>query len=140
HAVITVPAYFEERQRAATRKAGEEAGLVIKKIIDEPSAAAVAYGFTISRGEPRRLLVFDLGGGTFDVAIIVTAKDPEGRNHFEPLEITGDSWLGGDDFDREVVGEIISWVKQQYAYDPSDNKVFLLHAKQAAETAKIALS
>ncbi|MFL6211952.1 MAG: Hsp70 family protein [Pyrinomonadaceae bacterium] len=140
HAVITVPAYFEERQRAATLQAGKEAGFIIKKIIDEPSAAAVAYGYTISRGEPQRLLVFDLGGGTFDVSIIATAKDPKGRNHFETLEISGDNWLGGDDFDREIMSEIFAWVKREYDYDPSEDKVFLLLAKQAAEKAKIALS
>lgn len=140
HAVITVPAYFEERQRAATREAGKKAGLIIKRIIDEPSAAAIAYGFTISRGERRRLLVFDLGGGTFDVSIISTVKDPRERNHFESLVVSGDNWLGGDDFDNEIVGEIAAWVKKKYDYDPTPDKIFQLLAKQAAERAKITLS
>lgn len=140
HAVITVPAYFEERQRAATRKAGEEAGLIVKKIIDEPSAAAIAYGLTVSQGQRRRFLVFDLGGGTFDVSIIQTVMDPEGKNHFDVLEIRGDNWLGGDDFDREIVNEIVAWVEDQYGFDPSGDKIFQLLAKQSAERAKVALS
>jgi molecular chaperone DnaK len=140
HAVITVPAYFGEPQRAATRAAGEQAGLIIKKIIDEPSAAAIAYGFTISQGQRRRLLVYDLGGGTFDVSIIMTVMDPKGKNHFEVLDYRGDNWLGGDDFDREIVDDMVAWIKETYDFDPSTDKAFQLVAKQAAEQAKIALS
>ncbi|MEW6733405.1 MAG: Hsp70 family protein [Acidobacteriota bacterium] len=140
HAVITVPAYFEERQRAATRQAGEKAGLIVKKIIDEPSAAAIAYGFTVSQGKRQRLLVFDLGGGTFDVSIIYTVMDPEGKNHFEVFETRGDNWLGGDDFDEEIVREIASAIEKEYGFNPSGDKMFRLLAKQAAERAKIALS
>lgn len=140
HAVITVPAYFEERQRSATRDAGERAGLIIKKIIDEPSAAAISYGVTVSQGQRRRLLVYDLGGGTFDVSVILTVMDPKGKNHFEVLDYRGDNWLGGDDFDREIVGEMVAWTKRAYNFDPSGDKVFQLLAKQSAEQAKIALS
>jgi molecular chaperone DnaK len=140
HAVITVPAYFEESQRAATRDAGQRAGLIVKKIIDEPSSAAIAYGITVSRGERRRMLVYDLGGGTFDVSIILTTMDPKGRNHFEVLDYRGNNWLGGDDFDREIVGEMITWIKQTYSCDPSGDKAFHLLAKQAAEQAKITLT
>jgi molecular chaperone DnaK len=139
HAVITVPAYFEERQRAATRKAGELAGLVVKRIIDEPSAAAIAYGFTVSQGARKRLLVFDLGGGTFDVSLILTVMDPKGKNHFEGLEIRGDNWLGGDDFDRAIVGQMVKEILREYKFDPSPDAVFQLLAKDAAEKAKIAL-
>ncbi len=140
HAVITVPAYFEERQRAATRQAGKEAGLIVKKIIDEPSAAAIAYGFTVSQGKRQRLLVFDLGGGTFDVSIIQTVMDPKGKNHFEVLEIRGDNWLGGDDFDNAIVGEIVAAVEQGYGFNPSSDRIFQLLARQAAGRAKITLS
>jgi len=140
HAVITVPAYFEERQRAATRKAGEQAGLIVKRIIDEPSAAAIAYGFTISKGARKKILVFDLGGGTFDISIIMTVKDPKGRNHFEVLEGRGDNWLGGDDFDREIVKEITAHIAGEYKFSPAGDPNFELLAKQAAERAKIALS
>lgn len=140
HAVITVPAYFEERQRAATRQAGELAGLVVKKIIDEPSAAAVAYGVEVGKGQRQRLLVFDLGGGTFDVSIIMTTLDPKGKNHFEVLEITGDNWLGGDDFDREIVRIIMAAVEEQYGFDAFEDRAFQLQAKQAAERAKIELT
>jgi molecular chaperone DnaK len=140
HAVITVPAYFTERQRAATRKAGEQAGLIVKKIIDEPSAAAIAYGFSILKGDRTTLLVFDLGGGTFDVSIIITAMDPRGKNHFEVLQIGGDNWLGGDDFDREIMSLIVEWTQEKYKVDPSSDRSFQLLAKQAAERAKIALS
>ena len=140
HAVITVPAYFKERQRAATLQAGQQAGLIVKKIIDEPSAAAIAYGFDAVKDKRQRLLVFDLGGGTFDVSIILTALDPLGKNHFEVLDIRGDDWLGGDDFDSEIVREIVASIVQDYGIDPSDDKVFQLLAKQAAEKAKITLS
>ncbi len=140
HAVITVPAYFEERQRAATIKAGQQAGLIVKKIIDEPSAAAVAYGVTVSRGERRRLLVFDLGGGTFDVSIIQTVQDPRGRDHFDVLEHRGDNWLGGDDFDLEIVDEINGWIEKQCGFNPAGDKAFQLKAKRLAEKAKKTLS
>jgi molecular chaperone DnaK len=140
HAVITVPAYFEERQRAATRQAGELAGFIVKKIIDEPSAAAIAYGIASGSQQRQRLLVFDLGGGTFDVSIIQSMPDPQGKNHFEVLEIGGDPWLGGDDFDREIIEEIIRENQSAAAEDLGANRRFQMEAKQLAERAKIALS
>ncbi|MCI0439056.1 MAG: Hsp70 family protein [Chloroflexi bacterium] len=144
-AVISVPAYFEDRQRAATRKAAELAGLTVRQILDEPSAAAVAYGFDLSKAEGKTLLVFDLGGGTFDVSIIALATDKKGMKYFDVLEKTGDRFLGGDDFDQKIVDQIISWVKQKHKIDLSEtdspeSRKFRLLAKMAAEGAKIALS
>jgi molecular chaperone DnaK len=140
HAVITVPAYFEERQRAATRKAGELAGLVVKKIIDEPTAAAIAFGIRSLSGERHRVLVYDLGGGTFDISILQMVKDKEGRDQVQVLQTEGDNWLGGDDFDRKIVEKILDWVKGEYNIDLSADKSFLLLAKQHAEGAKRVLS
>ncbi|MGH4023128.1 MAG: Hsp70 family protein [Pseudonocardiaceae bacterium] len=140
HAVITVPAYFLDTQRAATREAGKLAGLVVKKIIDEPTAAAVAYGLRLPRGEHHRVLVYDLGGGTFDISILHVVKDKDGHDHFQVLDYDGDSWLGGDDFDLAIVDRIIDWVKDHCGVDPSQDKTFLFHAKVAAETAKRTLS
>ena len=140
HAVITVPAYFRQAQRAATREAGEQAGLVVKRIIDEPTAAAVAFGVELREGERRRVLVYDLGGGTFDISILNTTRDAEGHNHFQVLEFVGDNWLGGDDFDLLVVEKIIEWVRRNAGVDPSADAEFLFHAKRAAEDAKRELS
>ncbi len=140
HAVITVPAYFNEGQRAATREAGERAGLVVKKIIDEPTAAAIAFGVQMRAGERHRILVYDLGGGTFDISILQTVKDQQGRDQFQGLQIEGDTWLGGDDFDHQIVGKVVGWFKEKYHEDPSSDKRFLLLAKQKAEEAKRVLS
>ncbi|MGH3717766.1 MAG: Hsp70 family protein [Pseudonocardiaceae bacterium] len=136
HAVITVPAHFLDTQRAATREAGKRAGLVVKQIIDEPTAAAVAYGLHVNQDEHHRVLVYDLGGGTFDISILHIVKDDDGRGHFQVLHYDGDSWLGGDDFDLAIVNRIIDWVKEQHGADPSQDKEFLFRAKTAAETAK----
>ncbi len=140
HAVITVPAYFQEAQRAATREAGERAGLVVKRIIDEPTAAAVAYGLELRVGERRRVLVYDLGGGTFDISILNTTKDNEGQPHFQVLEFTGNNWLGGDDFDLLIVEKIIDWLRDNANVDPAGNNELLFRAKKAAEEAKRTLS
>jgi molecular chaperone DnaK len=141
HAVITVPAYFGEPQRAATRAAGEQAGLIVKRIIDEPTAAAIAYGVTVIQGQRSRLLVYDLGGGTFDASVILTTKDANGKIHFEVPDYRGDNWLGGDDFDREIVGEMVAWIRKSHPdFNPSGDKAFQLLAKQKAEEAKIALT
>lgn len=135
HAVITVPAYFEERQRAATRQAGLQAGLIVKKIIDEPTSAAVAFGIDKSE-EKHRVLVYDMGGGTFDISLIQMVD-----RQFQTLAIGGDMWLGGDDFDHELVKAIIGWVKTEYnGFDPSEDDRFLMVARQEAEKAKILLS
>ncbi|MGH3941982.1 MAG: Hsp70 family protein [Pseudonocardiaceae bacterium] len=140
HAVITVPASFGNAQRAATREAGEQAGLVVKKVIDEPTAAAVAFGVQLPQQARHRVLVYDLGGGTFDISILHAVKDGEGRSHFQVLDHIGDSWLGGDDFDLTIVGRIIDWVKKRCDVDPSEDRIFLFHAKNAAELAKKQLS
>jgi molecular chaperone DnaK len=140
HAVITVPAYFEERQRAATREAGQKAGFVVKKIIDEPTAAAIAFGVQSRPGERHRILVYDLGGGTFDISILQMVKDQEGRDQVQVLQIEGDNWLGGDDFDRKILAKILDSIKQQREVDLSKDKRFLLLAKQKAEEAKRVLS
>jgi molecular chaperone DnaK len=140
HAVITVPAYFEEAQRAATREAGVQAGLVVKKIIDEPTAAAIAFGFQAASDARHRILVYDLGGGTFDISLLQMVKDQEGRDQFQCLQIEGDNWLGGDNFDQRIVAKIVDWVKQETQEDPLRDKRFLFLAKKAAEEAKRALS
>lgn len=135
HAVITVPAYFEERQRKATVDAGILAGLEVLQIIDEPTAAAIAFGAT-REDERHRVLVYDLGGGTFDISIIQMT-----RGKHQVLEIQGDNWLGGDDFDITIVKRMIEWVRENYdGFDPSSDTVFLAKAKAAAERVKIALS
>ncbi|MET9265625.1 Hsp70 family protein [Amycolatopsis sp. NPDC004079] len=141
HAVITVPAYFHERQRAATREAGERAGLVVKRIIDEPTAAAVAFGLELGDRDRRRVLVYDLGGGTFDISVLNMTRDGQGRAHFHVMEFNGDNWLGGDDFDALVVDRIVDWVKRETAgADPSEDAEFAFLAREAAEAAKRFLS
>ncbi|MFI0409328.1 Hsp70 family protein [Actinomadura sp. 3N508] len=135
-AVITVPAYFRDSQRAATREAAEEIGLRVKKIIDEPTAAAIAFGLSKRPMERSRVLVYDLGGGTFDISILNTVKDHDGHGQFQVLEFSGDSWLGGDDFDMKIVQRIIDWVKATHGVDPSGDKEFLAVAKRAADEAK----
>ncbi len=135
HAVITVPAYFQERQRNATGEAGRRAGLEVLKIIDEPTAAAIAFGAG-KEEEKHRVLVYDLGGGTFDISIIQMVG-----GQYQNLEIMGDTWLGGDDFDRAIVQRMIEWVKEECdGYDPSDDRSFLAKARELAQKVKIALS
>jgi len=134
HAVITVPAYFEERQRKATADAGVAAGLKVIEIIDEPTAAAIAFG--IGREHERhRVLVYDLGGGTFDISIIQMTA-----GQYSVLDISGNNWLGGDDFDYMIVRRMIDWVKDEWDYDPSTDIAFMTKAKIEAERAKVALS
>lgn len=134
HAVITVPAYFSEAQRAATREAGDQAGLVVKKMIDEPTAAAIAFG--MDRVDEKHLvMVFDLGGGTFDLSVIQMVNQ-----QFEVLGIDGDMWLGGDDFDRQIVTLISDWIRENHGFDPSQDPRFLMVAREHAEKAKISLS
>jgi molecular chaperone DnaK (HSP70) len=140
HAVITVPAYFHETQRAATREAGERAGLVVKRIIDEPTAAAVAFALELGEQDRRRVLVYDLGGGTFDISVLNMARDRQGRPHFHVMEFNGDNWLGGDDFDALIVERIVDWVRRNAGADPSGDAEFLFLAKEAAETTKRFLS
>jgi molecular chaperone DnaK (HSP70) len=130
HAVITVPAYFTEPQRAATREAGQKAGLKVKRIIDEPTAAAIAFG--IDRSEANQILVFDLGGGTLDVSILQMGGD----NQFDCVAAVGDRWLGGDDFDYEIVNIAADWVQKKYGVDALANKRFRMEAKFKAEEVK----
>jgi molecular chaperone DnaK len=140
HAVITVPAYFKEGQRAATRDAGQKAGLVVRRILDEPTAAAIAFGVEVPNPDKHRILVFDLGGGTFDVSILQMVRPEPGRSQFVILDYLGDNWLGGDDFDYAIVDQIIAWVQERYGGDPSGDLRFRLLAKQYAEQAKRQLS
>jgi molecular chaperone DnaK len=140
HAVITVPAYFQNAQRAATRQAGEQAGLVVKRIIDEPTAAAIAFGVLAREGERHRVLVYDLGGGTFDISILNAVKDAKGQGQFQVVSYEGNNWLGGDDFDFCIVGKIVDWVQDMYGIDPRTDKEFLYLAKHHAEEAKRQLS
>ncbi|MFC7220409.1 Hsp70 family protein [Streptomyces polyrhachis] len=139
HAVITVPAYFHDAQRAATRDAGRQAGLTVKKIIDEPTAAAVAFGLDAG-AERRRVLVYDLGGGTFDISILNMAKGASRHGMFQVLDFHGDSWLGGDDFDLAITARIIDWVRERHGVDPFGDRQFRYLAKAAAESAKRQLS
>ncbi|OQX28372.1 MAG: heat-shock protein Hsp70 [Desulfobacteraceae bacterium IS3] len=132
-AVITVPAYFTDAQRHATRAAGEIAGLEVVRIINEPTAAALAYESTHS--ETRRILIYDLGGGTFDVSIV---KIEEGV--VEVLSSTGDNHLGGDDFDQLIVNKLIEYIEKELKISATGNPVIPARLKRAAETAKMTLS
>ncbi|MFJ2604059.1 Hsp70 family protein [Streptomyces sp. NPDC091279] len=136
HAVITVPAHFKDAQRAATREAAELAGITVKKIIDEPTAAAIAFGMDKRAGERSRILVYDLGGGTFDISILDATKSVTGTAQFTVRKFAGDDWLGGDDFDMALVERIAAWVEADCGIDPSQDPRFLLTAKRAAEKAK----
>ena len=132
-AVITVPAYFTDAQRQATREAGEIAGLQVIRIINEPTAASLAY--ESSNPETRRILVFDLGGGTFDVSIVKIEKGV-----VEVLSSTGDNHLGGDDFDWKIVDRLAAHIRTEHDIDVKDNVTIMARLKRAAENAKIELS
>lgn len=137
-AVITVPAYFNDAQRQATKDAGKIAGLDVKRIINEPTAAALAYGLD-KKGEDKKVAVFDLGGGTFDVSILELA-DVEGEKQFEVLSTNGDTQLGGDDFDEKIIDWLVEEFKKDQGIDLTDDKMALQRLKEAAEKAKIELS
>ena len=137
-AVITVPAYFNDSQRQATKDAGKIAGLEVKRIINEPTAAALAYGLDKKRGD-RKIAVYDLGGGTFDVSIIEIA-DVEGENQFEVLATNGDTFLGGEDFDLRIMDHLLDEFKKQTGMDVAKDTQALQRLKEAAEKAKIELS
>ncbi|GAB2717051.1 Hsp70 family protein [Streptomyces bullii] len=139
-AVITVPAHFGDAQRAATREAAELTGITVKKIIDEPTAAAIAFGLDKRGGERSRILVYDLGGGTFDISVLDSTKGHDGNAQFAVRKFTGDDWLGGDDFDLAVVDRIAQWVRQEYGVDPSQDERFRFLAKREAEQAKRVLN
>ncbi len=138
-AVITVPAYFNDSQRQATKDAGRIAGLEVKRIINEPTAAALAFGLDKAEKGDRKIAVYDLGGGTFDVSIIEIA-DVDGEKQFEVLSTNGDTFLGGEDFDQRIIDYIISEFKKESGVDLSKDVLALQRLKEAAEKAKIELS
>jgi len=137
-AVITVPAYFNDSQRQATKDAGRIAGLDVKRIINEPTAAALAYGMDKSRGD-KTIAVYDLGGGTFDISIIEVA-DVDGETQFEVLSTNGDTFLGGEDFDNKLIDFLVSEFKKESGIDLSGDSLAMQRLKEAAEKAKIELS
>ena len=137
-AVVTVPAYFNDSQRQATKDAGKIAGLDVKRIINEPTAAALAYGMDKKRGDAK-IAVFDLGGGTFDVSIIEIAE-VDGEHQFEVLATNGDTFLGGEDFDMRVIEYLASEFQRESGVDITADPLAMQRLKEAAETAKIELS
>ena len=137
-AVITVPAYFNDSQRQATKDAGRIAGLEVKRIINEPTAAALAYGMDKKRGD-QKIAVYDLGGGTFDVSIIEIAEI-EGEHQFEVLSTNGDTFLGGEDFDMRIIDFLVDDFKKSQGFDLRNDPLALQRLKEAAEKAKIELS
>lgn len=137
-AVITVPAYFNDSQRQATKDAGRIAGLDVKRIINEPTAAALAYGMDKKRGDSK-IAVYDLGGGTFDVSIIEIAEI-DGEHQFEVLSTNGDTFLGGEDFDLRIIDFLCEEFKKEQAVDLHNDPLALQRLKEAAEKAKIELS
>jgi molecular chaperone DnaK len=137
-AVITVPAYFNDSQRQATKDAGKIAGLDVKRIINEPTAAALAYGMD-QQGGDRTIAVYDLGGGTFDVSII-EISDIDGEHQFEVLATNGDTFLGGEDFDMRLIDYLIGEFKKETSVDLKGDPLALQRLKEAAEKAKIELS
>jgi len=138
-AVITVPAYFNDAQRQATKDAGRIAGLEVKRIINEPTAAALAFGLDKTEKGDRKIAVYDLGGGTFDVSIIEIA-DVDGEKQFEVLSTNGDTFLGGEDFDQRIIDYIIDEFKKINGLDLSKDAIALQRIKASAERAKIELS
>ena len=133
-AVITVPAYFDDNQRQATKEAGEIAGLEVVRIINEPTAATLAYG--LDKKKEEKVIVYDLGGGTFDVTVLELSGD----GHFEVLSTNGDTHLGGDDFDQTIVEWLMAEFKKDQGIDLSSDKIALQRVREAAEKAKIELS
>ena len=137
-AVITVPAYFNDSQRQATKDAGKIAGLDVKRIINEPTAAALAYGMDKAKGDSK-IVVYDLGGGTFDVSIIEIA-DVDGEKQFEVLATNGDTFLGGEDFDNRLMDYLVDEFRKSSGVDLKGDPLAMQRLKDAAEKAKIELS
>jgi molecular chaperone DnaK len=137
-AVITVPAYFNDSQRQATKDAGKIAGLDVKRIINEPTAAALAFGMDKQEGD-RTIAVYDLGGGTFDVSIIEIAEI-DGDHQIEVLSTNGDTFLGGEDFDMRLIDYLVEEFKKDQGVDLRNDPLALQRLKEAAEKAKIELS
>src|SRR4051812_35967515 len=138
-AVITVPAYFSDAQRQATKEAGEIAGLNVQRIVNEPTAAALAYGLDKGDGD-QTILVFDLGGGTFDVSLLEVGKDDDGFSTIEVKATSGDNHLGGDDWDARVVDWMVKKFKDNNGVDLANDKIAKQRLQEAAEKAKIELS
>ena len=138
-AVITCPAYFNDAQRQATKDAGTIAGLNVLRIINEPTAAALAYGLEKGK-EDETILVFDLGGGTFDVSLLEIGKDDDGFSTIQVQATNGDNHLGGDDWDQKIIDWLVGEVKNKYGIDLSKDKIALQRLKEAAEQAKKELS
>src|SRR5213075_1449417 len=137
-AVITVPAYFNDSQRQATKDAGRIAGLTVKRIINEPTAAALAYGLD-KQGGDRKIAVYDLGGGTFDISIIEIAQ-VDGERQFEVLSTNGDTFLGGEDFDLRIINYLAEQFQKESGVDVRNDPLAMQRLKEAAEKAKIELS
>ena len=137
-AVITVPAYFNDSQRQATKDAGKIAGLEVKRIINEPTAAALAYGLDKHTGDSI-VAVYDLGGGTFDISII-EISEVDGEHQFEVLSTNGDTFLGGEDFDLKLIDYFVDEFKKESGFDLKSDPMALQRLKEAAEKAKIELS
>lgn len=137
-AVITVPAYFNDSQRQATKDAGRIAGLDVKRIINEPTAAALAYGMDKAKGD-RTVIVYDLGGGTFDVSVIEIAE-VDGEHQFEVLATNGDTFLGGEDFDIRLIDYLVDEFKKESGMNLKGDPLAMQRLKEAAEKAKIELS
>src|SRR5258706_13571836 len=138
-AVITVPAYFNDSQRQATKDAGRIAGLEVKRIINEPTAAALAFGMDKAPKKDMKIAVYDLGGGTFDISIIEIA-DVEGEKQFEVLSTNGDTFLGGEDFDQRLIDYVVTEFKKEQGVDLAKDVLALQRLKESAEKAKIELS
>ena len=137
--MITVPAYFNDSQRQATKDAGRIAGLEVKRIINEPTAAALAFGMDKGDNKDHKVAVYDLGGGTFDISIIEIAN-LDGDKQFEVLATNGDTFLGGEDFDQRLIDYIIDEFKKEQGIDLKQDVMALQRLKEAAEKAKIELS
>src|SRR5690348_15083252 len=138
-AVVTVPAYFNDAQRQATKEAGEIAGMNVLRIINEPTAAALAYGLDKGK-EDELILVFDLGGGTFDVSLLEVGKDEDGFSTIQVRATSGDNHLGGDDWDQRIVDHLVNTVKMQTGVDLSKDKIAMQRLREASEQAKKELS
>lgn len=138
-AVITIPAYFNDAQRQATKDAGQIAGLNVQRIVNEPTAAALAYGLEKGK-EDELILVFDLGGGTFDVSLLEVGKDEDDFSTIQVRATSGDNKLGGDDWDQRIIDWLVTQVKNNHGVDLSKDKVALQRLKEAAEQAKKELS
>ena len=138
-AVVTVPAYFNDSQRQATKDAGRIAGLEVKRIINEPTAAALAFGLDKGEKGDRKIAVYDLGGGTFDISVI-EVSDIDGEKQFEVLATNGDTFLGGEDFDQRIMDYLVDEFKKEQGVDLTKDQMALQRLKEAAEKAKVELS